>query len=168
MKIKLFEIPVYAMTKNALLENYGNKKNKLKAEHPFIDEEMFDSVLRIETYPQRLWEYNHVIGYIAISYSKSDVMFDIYLPVKRSRRYCWTSRRKIWLRNAMANGLHFRISDEMDSETIAKRVAEMVNLIITDYIPEEYYVDAEAFHSLNTRVDYAAIMKGENHGQDEI
>lgn len=47
----------------------------------------------------------------------------------------------------------------MDSNAIAGRIAETVNTITRNYIPQKYYVDVEAFNALNTKIDYYTLIK---------
>lgn len=166
--MKLFEIPIYAVSKEVLLNKFKEKKQKLREKHSGVSKDSFRAGVENETYPQRLWEYNHIVGYISVSYQAGDILFNVYLPTPQIKRYYWTSSRKVYLYDISANGLHFRILENMDNSDIARKNAEIVNSIIQGHIPKRYYVDTEAFNVMNAVVDYRMIMRGETNEKNKI
>lgn len=113
----------------------------------------------MDTYPFRLWDYNHVVGYIRISIDGHDIIFDVFLPMPHCDRYYWKSKRKIFLYDISANGTHFYVADRMDNKEIQVRTAEMLQAVIKTHIPKNYFVDTEAFDNLNERVDYKMFFE---------
>ena len=157
--MKLFEIPVYAMEKKELNLKYHQCAQKMRAELADRPEETIQRCIEIQMYPQRLWDYNHIVGYIVISVTPQDVVFHIYLPTPHKERYVWSSGRKTFLCDISANGTHFYVSDKTENRDIQKRTAEMLNGVINDHIPKRYFVDKEAFENLNGMIDYRTAME---------
>lgn len=117
------------------------------------------AVEELATYPYRLWDYNHIVGYIRISTEGRDIFFDIFLSESKCERYRWRSKRKILLYDTSANGTHFYVNDRMTNEDIQVRTAEMLQSVIKTLIPKRYFTDTEAFNNLNGQLSYLEIME---------
>lgn len=166
--VKLFEIPVYAMSRKNLSKRYCVFRKRLQDKQIPCSEEHMNGLVELMTYPYRLWDYNHIIGYIQISIDRRDVLFDIFLPMPNKERYRWRSERKIFLYNILANGTHFYVSDQMRNEDIQVRTAEMLREVIETHIPKRYCVDTEAFDHLNNKLDYISVIEEAQKRQREI
>lgn len=166
---KVFEIPVYALTREQLRHKFVKFVDSWKEKNPYASSENLRRCIEIETYPQRLWEYNHIVGYIVISTDRYDILFDLYLPTPLIERYIWTSKQKRFLYNIQANGTHFHMNDKLSNMEIQKKIQEMLNGVIKRHIPERFFVDLEAFKTLNRMIDYKLILQEElSNGQVEI
>lgn len=76
----LFEIPIYAMSENEFNKRWNEKREKLYADfvkHGHTDESAKQGVSSC-FYPRWLWEYNQIIGYIKVSVTATDVIFDVF------------------------------------------------------------------------------------------
>lgn len=155
----IFEIPVYALSRKELAEKYARFRQDLLGEDERNLSGHQDVVMYVKTYPFRMWDYNHIIGYIRISTNGRDIQFNVFLPTPHRSRYRWRSRRKIFLHNICANGIHFYVHDKMSSKDIRTRTAEMLGYVIETYIPRRFFVDIEAFNLLNANLDYISIMR---------
>ena len=166
---KVFEIPVYALTKEQLRDKFAKFTDSWKMENPQTPPEIAQRYIKIESYPQRLWEYNHIVGYITISVEGHDILFDVYLPTPHMDRYMWKSKQKHFLYNLLASGTHFYISDKSSNAQIQKATQRMLEGIIKDHIPNRFFVDCEAFDRVNGMVDYRSILQEETpNGQTKI
>ena len=167
--MKVFEIPIYALKKQSLTKRYLNYANKWHSHNPSSSEEFANASIAIATYPQRLWDYNHIVGYITISVDAQDDCFNIFLPAEQRERYRWQSKRKIFLYNIQVPGTHFYVYDKMSNRDIQNRVKDMLYGIIKERIPRRYFTDTEAFDTLNEMVDYKSILERNHvHGPHEI
>ncbi len=156
---KLIEIPIYALDKNTLSIKYENYVKTLRNRiTQNVNEEIFRRCLDIETYPQRVWEYNHIVGYVAIGYEFSDILFKIYLPASPKQRYIWRTSKKTFLCDMHSNGMHFRVNESMSNYDIQYEIADMLNSIIKEQVPKKYYVDRQAFDNVNRKIDYLGII----------
>lgn len=156
---KFFDIPIYAIDKETLLTRYKRfvddfRKNVFSN----ISEETFKRCVEIETYPKRLWEYNHIVGYITIGYEFGDICFKVHLPRPEIKRYYWKSRKKIFLYDIHTNGTHFRINKKMNNQDVQEEIHNMFNSIVKIHVPKRFYVDREAFDNLNSNIDYLKII----------
>ena len=155
---KLFEIPIYALSEKTLFERYQNYSDICEKKNPHTDSDTCKRCIEIETFPQRLWQHNHVIGYIDISFDRQEVVFDVFLPYPEVKRYDWRSKRKIHVRNIGANGTHFYIDSRMKNSDIQMKITDMLNRVIADHIPKKYYIDRTAFDMLHEHTDYRSIF----------
>lgn len=157
---KIFEIPVYAMSKEKLHKKYLDFANSWNKMHSDVSESVNQHCVEIMTYPQRLWDYNHVVGVIQVSTKKHDIWFKIFLPAKTCKcRYRWRSKQKVLLYDILANGTHFYVNKSMANNQIRETVEDMLKSIVKTYIPTRYYVDLEVFQNLNSVIDYRTIME---------
>lgn len=165
---KLFEIPVYAVNRKSLKVRTQELCKKIKNEHSNNSETHICDLADLMTYPYRLWDYNHIVGYIKISTNGRNILFDIFLPTPHKDRYHWRSGQKIFLYDISANGTHFYVNERMSNEDIQARTAEMLQSVIKTHIPKRYCADTEAFDFLNNKLDYIRVMEEAQNGQTEI
>lgn len=156
---KLFEIPVYAVSRKELSRKVKLLRLKIRNEHERCSREHMIAVEELATYSYRLWDYNHIVGYIRISTEGRDIFFDVFLPESKCERYRWKSKRKRFLYNTSANGTHFYVNDRMTNEDIQVSTAEMFQSVIKNLIPKRYFTDTEAFNNLNGQLNYIEIME---------
>ena len=154
---KLFEIPIYAVDRNTLHTKYSNAADKIKEDCKECAAETIQRCIDHETYPHRMWDYNHIVGYIQILTKRQDVIFEVYLPCEK-KRYYWKSKSKVFLYNIHANGTHFFVDKKRNNSEIQGQVAAMLNDVIKCHIPKQYFVDTEAFLTLNRMIDYHSLI----------
>ena len=157
---KIFEIPIYAFKRNVLQQRY--KRFEQNFRNMFSDlgssEEAIRMCIDIESFPKRVWDYNHIIGFIVIGLEHGDIGFKIYLPWKQKSRYMWKSLKKVFLYDIYANETFFRVEDKQSNEEIQEQVEESLVSIINHHIPDRYYVDTETFYRMNKAIDYKKVI----------
>ena len=160
--MKLFEIPVYALSKEKLNErvDYAFRKFKSTYSRYEYDDNQFKKLFDIENYPARLWDYNHIIGYIAITKDGKDFGLDWYTIIPSPQKYYWNSRRKNHLQNARINGYHFYAGNMKTGKELQARLNDLVKGFVDDLRKRGYYADDEAFLSISNLLDYDALLKG--------
>ena len=156
---KLFEIPVYVLSASKLNTRTSKRIAKLEELLSRSDPDEAAFVIDRETFPMRSWDYNHIIGYIRIAVSKTDVLFDVFTPIPIPERYVWSTKRKIHVQNIGANGTHIYWGSLKTNEEFREAVSSMLDQVITDHIPKRFYVDREAFDTINAYLDYLAIVQ---------
>jgi hypothetical protein len=156
---KLFDIPIYALSPGELSHRVKQKIDKLKEYAAGTDPQTMDLIIDNETFPKHCWDYNHIVGYIKISATRQDIVFDLFLPKLEVERYVWYSPRKAFLRDVNANGTHFYIGNMKSNEDIQKATDDMLTWMIKDFLPKRYYVDRSSFDNLNRYLDYLGILK---------
>lgn len=158
---KIFEIPVYALDKKTLSVRVEKVKQSLQdSMSPYLLGKERQTYLEVNTYPQRIWDYNHIVGYISILIDHHDIIFNVHLPTSAIKRYYWHSKAKKFVYNIMANGTHFHISDYLTTEDIRLKTVEMLDDVIEKHIPNTYFVDREAFDTINLCLDYRGLLNG--------
>ena len=166
--IKLHEIPIYALSKKALSKRYDRFKERFRESCPTIDDESFRKCVDLETFPQRCWNHNHVVGYIDIFVDRQDFIFEIYLPYPETKRYDWRRSRKIHVRSIIANGTHFYVDLNMSNADIQTQITEMLAWVIKDHIPSKYYVDRDAFDTVHRHIDYKNIFNSKRNDGETL
>lgn len=162
--MKLFEIPVYALEKDILLKRYREKRNRLISDFGSVEsfdgnDQRMNLAIDMCTYPQRLWEYNHIVGFITVCVEFPDISFEQYVPVKPVERYCWTSRKnKIFLMNNQLNGYHFNYTHCKRGEDIRLGIHQMFDDIIRNMVDKRFFVDREAFDQVDRLIDYSRLL----------
>lgn len=156
---KLFEIPVYAISASKLNTRTSKRIADLKELFSHSDPDDAALVIDRETFPMRFWDYNHIIGYIRIAVSKTDIVFDVFMPTPIPERYVWDTKRKIYVQNIGVNGTHIYCGSLKTNAEFRKAVSDMLDQVVTDHIPKRFYVDREAFDAINAHLDYLAIVQ---------
>ena len=164
--MKLFEIPVYALSKDMLMKRYEEKRKHLVEKWDLMgtqngDEKRIKEIIYLVTYPQYLWDYNHIVGFINIKYNSRDIAFEQFVPAKPIERYRWDNRKqKMFLMNNGLNGYHFYYRGMRTGKDIQDRIHLMLD-DITNRIKKEkhYYVDREAFDQADRLIDYSKLLE---------
>lgn len=155
----IFEIPVYALSPEQLNDRFERKKKALSEECTNKDCPTTITSLAIEneTFPQRLWRYNHIVAYIAIHKNNDDIEFRQFLPHKPTKRYLWTSSKKYFLRDNLATGYHFRITADMTATAIRAKIHDYLDVISKPLYAKGWYIDREAFDTIDRIIDYSLL-----------
>lgn len=159
---KLFELPIYALSESALKKRSREYSLRFRENLSRYDssEENIDYCIDRQTFPQRIWDFNHIIGFIVISATSQDVLFDVFLPYPEKKRYRWLAYKKVFLHNIMANGTHFYVDTKYENDYIYKRTLDMLDFVIECHIPPRYYVDRTTFDNTSAYTDFKSIIRG--------
>ena len=155
---KLFEIPIYALSRETLKKRVAKKIEPYQSDK--YDQRTRQALINVAAGPASSWEYNHIVGYIQITYDMDQFTFyyELYMP-SSLKQYRWDSSKKTLLINRRVNGQHFYIEKMMGNQQIAEKVRHNLLDMIHDFIPDKYYVDLTAFDSLNPYLDYRRIIE---------
>ena len=63
--VKLFEIPIYGLSRETLKERYEKYSDNFHQKYPDATVESSEICIELEKGSQRSWEYNHIVGYIS-------------------------------------------------------------------------------------------------------
>ena len=158
---KLFEIPIYALDRNTLKRRVQKAEKSYEKEymetHRNPDINHYRECLRLLLYPQRLWDYNHIIGYITIKSDGQDILLEEYLPYATVERYHWHGQKKHFVVNQMSPGMHFYIGKKSSQE-----IKESILLFLNDYDvrlkKRGYILDREAFDNVVPYIDFKRLV----------
>ena len=156
-KNKLFEIPIYALSRDVLERRANAFKQKMRQNSNLSDNEF---MLLMEMYPQQRWDYNHIVGYFVISIQDRDICLDQFVLSEELTKYQWKSNKKHFLRNNMINGFHLRVSSKESNAEIGNKIVQLVEGAKNSLIHKKgYFVDDAAFRNVVEKIDYQAFMK---------
>ena len=158
--MKLFEIPVYALQRNDLAKRVGKAYENFREQHTLADEETVKRGWDRESFPQRLWDYNHIWGYIVISKIGDEIEFLWYSPKPTLQRYRWKSIRKHYLQGEQLSGYHFYTGNIVSGVQLETRINELLMDFTKKLEKKGYYPDLEAFNSINPLIDYDKLLRG--------
>lgn len=149
----IFSIPIYAMSPDELNRKYNEKINALNREFPnMVDQRIID----YNTFPQRIWQYNHIVGYIEISAKLRDVYFNVYLPPK-NKKYYWLSNQKVFLALEIPDNPHFIVFGDDSNDEIINKIYERIKEI-QKCLPQRYYIDLMCFDNIVPYLDLRSLL----------
>ncbi len=164
---KLFEIPIYAFSPGQHQQRLSRYKASLQQAyentHGRGNTSKMNEWIYLVCHPFQLWDYNHIVGYIVISFDKADINFDLFLQAQgqyNKTRYQWRTTQKWLLESQRVGGWHFRLEEIDPNETIKSKIESLLDGMIRELVPQKYYVDKEAFSTMNRLADYTRLMKG--------
>lgn len=123
---------------------------------PIYDSQFHNNSRLDTTTPQDIWDYNGCVGYVTVYTFYDDIRLSICLPNEGLEAY--NSNQKVILHDILANGTHFYVDQKMTNSDIRESLLNELLAIQETHIPERYYIDREAFDTLNPFVDYRAIL----------
>lgn len=157
--VKLYDIPIYAISPSKFKKRVWKYILELKERYENLEQDKVTRIIDMQTFPMRSWEYNHIIGFIRVTATKNDIIFDVFLPQPTPKKYIWTTTKKVHVQNMFANGAHIYLGSLRNNKEIREAISNMLSHIIDEYIHERFYVDCEAFDVVNKHLDYMGIMQ---------
>lgn len=162
---RIIEIPIYALDEKTLFKRYTVAEEKCRKE--LIDtidatEEQIRRCLEIEYYPQRLWQYNHIVGYILIAIDSDDLLMNVYkIEQAEKTHYFFSSHVKQFLVDVSPGGYHINLYKATSNEEIRQIVAKWIQSACNDtnLIPKRWFVDRDKFDLVNPHLDYLGIYE---------
>ena len=157
--MRMFEIPVYAFTREHLKAKIDAKIEELKSLHPsgFKDAQSAELLINSVKFPYSVYEHNYIVGYIDISYSNGEIVFSIF-KICNKEKVRWNTKKKYFFSDIGSNGLHFCIND-MSNKEIEIPLDAYLDEIAQTYFPRRV-IDRSIFNMLNTVLDYKRLFSG--------
>ncbi|MDD3369652.1 MAG: hypothetical protein PHP50_12355 [Lachnospiraceae bacterium] len=159
-EILLYEIPVYAISEVDFNKKWGERRKEIKEN--FIKhghtEESANQGFRSAFFPQYVWKYNQIVGYINISVTRQDINVSLFCTSDKTIRVI--SSKKHLIQKWEKNGLHFYALHK-DNEYLRERTKSFLK-DVKEMFPEKYFVDDLAFENTIGSLDIQGIMKNSN------
>lgn len=155
-EILLFEIPVYPWSEKGFEKKWEKKNTKLveqMAQHGYSNKDAEEISLRL-SFPNRLWRYNQIVGYITVSVTKQDVLFGIYCTM--DKRFYIDTKTKHFIQNWNVLGTHFPIDAKTNAE-IKIEIRKWLKEIQNEHL-KRFYVDYSVFNTVFEHIDIRAIV----------
>ncbi len=147
----VFEIPIYSMSEKEFNRRW-DKKKKFLTEY-FMEcggngEERAE-IIYTGYYPQYVWKYNQIVGFVEIAVAPRDISFNIYKTL--DKKMVAVSKTKHFIQNLFSNGKHFPIGKktneeivrEIDSwlESTEQELPNAMCLFLDTYNTVKYHID---------------------------
>lgn len=163
--MKLLELPIYALSKEELQKRVEKKKQSIINKFPNADEEIKEEVSGLidkHLFPSRVWDYNHIIGYLVLCLKGSDFQFNLYLPPNvvdgKTFRYYWNSKKRIFVVNAGNPCYHFCVF-HMDGDELRKSICDYMIDIEKEFKKQKWYIDIEMFYNVISYIDFDKLCQ---------
>ena len=136
-EIKIIEIPIYSMK-----EKIFDKKWKKFFDNNFGENENYNDIKRCY-FPQYVWKYNQIIGYLEVTYANSSIWFKEYCTMdeKIYAKY----KKKHYIINMQLNGYHFFIKDSMKNSEIIEEIVFWINSFEKEVMNKKYYLNKDEY-----------------------
>lgn len=155
-EILLFEIPIYPWSEEVFNAKWKKKNSKFigqMTQDGCLMKDAEDIASRL-SFPYRLWRYNQIIGYITISVSKQDVLFDLYCTM--DKRFHFDMKTKHFIQNYGMLGTHFYIGRMTDVE-IKTEIRSWLKMIQNDHLAR-FYIDYSVFDTVFDHINIRNIV----------
>jgi hypothetical protein len=150
----IFEIPIYPYSEKEFEKRWRPTNDWFKALNQ-RDYERTGKYTPCWYFPQNVWKYNQINGYIVVSVTFTDVAFYLYLCNKS--RFIFKSTKKNFMQYYPILGLHF-YALKMTELEIIQRTREMLSEIVRENIEHSYYIDYTVFDNIINQINIKMIM----------
>lgn len=153
----IYEIPVYSVSEEEFIEKWDKRKTKII--RSFMEhghkEESANQGFKDCYYPQYLWKYNQIVGYINISVTNQDVDFKLFCTLDKNIRAI--SSKKHFIQDWRINGMHFYALHK-DNGFLRENIKSLLQEVKA-MLPKRYYVDDSSFRNTIDCMDIMIIME---------
>ena len=156
-KIKLFEIPIYSMSKEEYDKRCMKYINRRVKETTKDNIDFYYDYLMEKYLKDRPWKYNQIIGFIDIYYEQRSIFFNEYITSDKNIRA--VSNRKHYIKNTFLNSYSFYIKDSMNNEEIKNKISYYINSLKKDIYQKNYFFDDALFQKQVRYIDIKGMIK---------
>ena len=158
--VKLFDIPIYSMSKKIFYKKWDNffesEKKKFFSTCSLEQQNNHIEISKNVIRKQLTWEYNQIIGYIQVYFEMSDICFKIFYP--DIQRCVFDSKQKHFVQDLNILGYHFHFDDRNTNQDVVKQIDEWINIIKKNDIPKSRYLDLELYNFYKNKIDYLKLL----------
>lgn len=154
----IFEIPIYSMREDKFHKKWKDYKDNSIKHFLELNDELGDYELWFDkfNFPQSVWKYNQIIGYIQISIKEKDVIFDLWLC--RDKRYVYKTNKKNFIEYMPTNGLHF-FTNNISDKQIKMEIDKFLKIIERDFIKKNMYLDKTIYNNLINNINIKNMIE---------
>lgn len=152
----IFEIPIYSMSENEFNRRW-DKKKKFLAEY-FMEygensEERANEIMHTCYYPQYVWKYNQIIGFVEIAVAPRDISFNIYKTL--DKKMVAVSKTKHFIQNLHIISKHFPI-EKKSNEEIVREIDGWLDSIARE-LPKTMCLFLDTYNIVKDHLDFRGI-----------
>lgn len=157
MEIKIFEIPIYAMTQKEFDRRWDRDVSKAVEKIEEYNKEQFQKGYELEHFDQMIWRYNQIIGYLVISFKNGSIWFDKYLTEDKIFRV--KSYSKHIIKDCKLSGYHFYVKPNIENKEIRANIIEWIKLFEKEHLNKRYYLDKDNFLNILKYIDFKTMIR---------
>lgn len=148
----VLEIPIYSMSEKEFNRRWDKRKKYLTEyfmESGKNSEERAKEFIFTGYYPQYVWKYNQIVGFVEIAVAPRDILFNVCKTL--DKKMVAVSKTKHFIQNLCSGSKHFPIEKktneeivrEIDSwlESIGKELPKTMCLFLDTYNIVKYHMD---------------------------
>lgn len=149
----IYEIPIYSMPEKEFNQRWGKEKTSLIERSISMGKsaEKASEMIYNLYYPQYVWKYNQIVGFVEISISMKDVSLNIHRTL--DKRMVAVSKTKHFIQELTP--IHFPIK-KMNNEELLTKIEEYLN-IIQDDLPGMMCLYLDTFNIVKRYIDFLGI-----------
>lgn len=151
----IFELPIYSMPEAEFNRRWNKFKEdctrNLRDEDKKQNLEAFHQIY----FPEYVWRYNQIVGFVEITVSKHDVYFHIHQSM--DKRYVARSRTKHFICDLHNVGFHFPVINK-DNLQIHKEIDEWLTSIQKD-LPGNLQINRYVYNNVFEYLDIVQIIE---------
>lgn len=106
-------------------------------------------------YPQNVWKYNQIVGFVEIAISPRDVIFHVQKTM--DSRIHALGKTKHYIQDMGTIGMHFQIKNMSNLELVTEMDAYLRS--IQNGLPKWFCLYLDIFNVVKYHIDYRAIQR---------
>lgn len=151
----VFEIPIYSMSEKEFNRRWNKRKVFLTEyfmEHGGSSEERAE-IIYTGHYPQYVWKYNQIVGFVEIAVAPRDISFNIYKTL--DKKMVAVSKTKHFIQNLCSGGKHFTVGKKSNDE-IVKEIDSWLRSIEQE-LPRKMCLFLDTYDTVKHYIDFVGI-----------
>lgn len=154
--ILIYEIPIYAISKEKFTTKLLSAKNKIVNEfmkHGHTAKSCDDGLYYC-FYPRSIWKYNCIVGYLSMEIGRNAISFKISKAIYQN--YHCFSRTKHYIQPMHNVGLNIYLGNKSNTEIVESIKSSLHKIAKTEL--KKYYLDCEQFYNTIDYLNIRGIM----------
>ena len=151
----IFEIPIYSMSKKEFNKRWDKRKTEWIEDSVRIGNsvEKAKEIIYVCYYPQYIWKYNQIVGFVEISIGLRDVVLNVQKTL--DTRMVAVSKTKHFIQDLRTNGMHFPISGLHNVEIVSE-IDDLLKGIQKD-LPGKMCLYLDTYNRIKNHIDFMGI-----------
>ena len=159
----VFEIPIYSMTEKEFKHRWDKWEDDLRersdqANHSEEETEEIVKSIMSNQYPRNVWKYNQIVGFVEISISNRDVVFNVQRTL--DTRIQAVGKTKHYIQDMMTNGMHFPF-DTMENEEIVTKIDTYLDSIEQE-LTKPFCLCRDTYNNIKNYIDFKGLVEQSN------
>lgn len=152
----VFEIPIYSMSEKEFNRRWDKRKKFLTeyfTEYGRNSEEQAKEIICSNYYPQYVWKYNQIVGFVEIAVAPRDIAFNVYKTL--DKKMVAVSKTKHFIQNIYSISKHFPIGKKSNEE-IVREIDRWIESIARE-LPKTMILFLDTYNTVKHHIDFIGI-----------